>query len=188
MIEMSVEVLDGIEQKCRTLPNYRSCIICEDSSRARDIQNALIDIWGGATADRYFMNGLAIRFTATNSVVRIMTQQELQATLLYSCHEAVVDIGMRLNEEDEQKLSEIIVRYELPSPVRVRDVAVFADNIFFDEFSYESVLNQFADGALGYTIYVENGSSIKISPKVPDFGDFPPSQELNQFIETIVKK
>lgn len=179
MIEMSVDSLDRVERLCRELPNYRVCIYCEGPHRALTVYDALLNTWGGVQGDRYFGGGLAIRFTATNSIVRIMEPQDLRVTTLYSCHEVVKDIGFRVGEEVERRLDSLIVTYELgPRFHTTGGGLIRSNNIIIDEFSHDGWLCD--DNR--YTIYFENGSSITPIRNAPDLGEIEPSAELLEYI------
>lgn len=184
MIEMSVDSLDRVERMCRDFPNYRVCIYCENSRRALTVYDALLNTWGGVRGDRYFGGGLAIRFTATNSIVRIMEQQDLRVTTLYSCHEVVKDIGFQISEEVERRLDSLIVTYELGPRFRTTGGRLIRSNdIIIDEFAHDGWL----DDDNRYTIYFENGSSITSIRNAPDFGEFSPSQELDNYVNTLIQ-
>ena len=193
MQKISTEILDRIQDRCELYNYYRVCILCEHRERARQIQEALVNIWpavGRQSGAGYF----DVQFAAKHSFVRILTYGEVLTGSARGnrFHELYVDVDMHyIDAHIEAELNRMIVPfgrldYRFTPYDFDTDPPVFRhlDTREFNWMDYErppelETLEKIAASynldALAYTKRAE----------APDLGEFTPCQELNSFLESL---
>lgn len=197
---ISVEILDRICDKCKALKYYRAGIFCEDRSRARTIQDALLTAWPGTTG-HHRLGGMDVDFPETGSFVRILTYAEVSTGSVRGSrfHEICIDNGVvPITEQIRDSLNCMIVPYR--STIRngyydiVHDEHIGIDltNRYADvedisglNLTPDEVQDRFNQWWIqtGQHEFSIDGDIITLKSKtVPDFGSFESSPEILDYI------
>jgi hypothetical protein len=200
MQEISVDILDAIQEKCERNNHYRVGIICADRERALQLRDALEYEWH-ATGIRCNIGYHDVRFNTNGSFVRILTYREVitGSARGNKFHELYLDTGMPLISPDtERVLNRMVVPYRRwdyhSAPYDLDNNPHVFQHIDIREFDYayierpvdfeitEDVLYKLKKIADSYTF--DALSYIK-QKEAPDLGEFAPSQELNSFLASL---
>lgn len=197
---ISVEVLDRICDKCKSLKYYRVGIFCEDRSRARTIQDALLTAWPGTTG-HHRLSRADVDFPETGSFVRILTYAEASTGSARGnrFHEICIDNSVApITEQIGDSISRMIIPYHAP----IRNGSY---DIVYDEHIDIDLTNRYADVEdiswlnltpdevqdrfnqwwiqTGQHEFSIDGDIITLKSKiVPDFGSFESSPEILDYI------
>lgn len=200
MQEISVDILDAIQEKCERNNCYRVGIICADRERALQLRDALEYEWH-ATGVRSGAGYYDVRFDTNGSFVRILTYREAAADSARGnrFHELYLDTGMhRIDADVEHRLNRMVVQYRRwdyrPRPYYLDNDQRYFQHIDTRDFEYGYVkrpvdfeidedtlrkLKEIADScAIDALSYIKQ-------KEAPDLGEFAPSQELNSFLASL---
>lgn len=200
MQEISVDILDAIQEKCERNNCYRVGIICADRERALQLRDALEYEWHATGVSR----GAGyhdVRFDTNGSFVRILTYREVATDSARGnrFHELYLDTGMpRIAADVEHRLNRMVVQYRRwdhhSVPYDLDNNPHVFQHIDTRESYYgyverpvdfeitEDVLYKLKKIADSYTF--DALSYIK-QKEAPDLGEFAPSQELNSFLASL---
>lgn len=200
MQEISVDILDAIQEKCERNNCYRVGIICADRERALRLRDALEYEWH-ATGIRRGAGYHDVRFNTNGSLVRILTYREVMTGSARGnkFHELYLDTGMPLISPDtERELNRMVVQYRRwdyhRNPYDIDNGQRYFQHIDIRDPDYWHVerpidfeidedtlrkLKKIADSCS-----IDALSYIK-QKEAPDLGEFAPSQELNSFLESL---
>ena len=200
MQEISVDILDAIQEKCERNNHYRVGIICADRERALRLRDALEYEWH-ATGVRSGLGYQDVRFNLSGSFVRILTYREVVTggARGNKFHEIYVDTDMpRIDADTERVLNRMVVPYRRwdyhSAPYDLDNNPHAFQHIDTRESDYayierpvdfeitEDVLYKLKKIADSYTF--DALSYIK-QKEAPDLGEFAPSQELNSFLASL---
>ena len=200
MQEISVDILDAIQEKCERNNYYRVGIICADRERALQLRDAIEYEWH-ATGIRRGAGYHDVRFNTNGSLVRILTYREVitGSARGNKFHELYLDTGMPLIDPDtERELNRMVVQYRRwdyhSVPYDLDNNPHVFQHIDTRESYYgyverpvdfeitEDVLYKLKKIADSYTF--DALSYIK-QKEAPDLGEFAPSQELNSFLASL---
>lgn len=197
---MSVEVLDRICDKCKSLKYYRVGIFCEDRGRARTIQDALLTAWPGTTG-HHRLNGMDVDFPETGSFVRILTYADVSTGSARGnrLHEICIDNGVApITEQIRDSLSRMIVPYRITIRNGYYDIVydkyigidltnryANVEDISWLNLTPDEVRDRFNQWLIqtGQHEFSIDGDIITLKSKiVPDFGSFESSPEILDYI------
>lgn len=175
MRRISAEILDEIQERCQSINQYRVCIYCDYGARAEEIQVALLGAWRNTRRDMYSNGDRGVFFAGTGSTVRIISGTNPYGLRGYRCNEIYLDVSTNISQQLETRLLAMV--RERTSPLRgYRADSLIIDDIPWTENTYECFVK------------FKNGSTIETVPvvKVPDLGEFVPSQELTDYVSALV--
>ena len=200
MQEISVDILDAIQEKCERNNHYRVGIICADRERALQLRDALEYAWH-ATGIRSGAGYHDVRFNTNGSFIRILTYRDVVEDTARGnrFHELYLDTGMpRIDVDVERRLNRMVVQYRRwdyhPNPYDLDNGQRYFQHIDTRESDYgyvelpvnieitEDVLYKLKKITDSYTF--DDLSYIK-QKEAPDLGEFAPSQELNSFLASL---
>lgn len=200
MQEISVDILDAIQEKCERNNHYRVGIICADRGRAIQLRDALEYEWRATGVGR----GAGyhdVRFDTNGSFVRILTYREVATDNARGnrFHELYLDTGMpRIAADVEHRLNRMVVQYRRwdyhRNPYDIDNGQRYFQDIDIRELDYWHLerpidfeidedtlrkLKKIADScAIDALSYIKQ-------KEAPDLGEFAPSQELNSFLASL---
>ena len=200
MQEISVDILDAIQEKCERNNHYRVGIICADRERALQLRATLEYEWH-ATGIRSGAGFHDVRFNTNGSFVRILTYREVitGSARGNKFHELYLDTGMPLISPDtERVLNHMVVQYrrwdDHSNPYDLDNDRRYFQHIDTrnSEYGYverpidfeidEDTLNKLKKIADSYAIDAVRYIKQK---EAPDLGEFAPSQEINSFLASL---
>ena len=199
MQKIDVKILDRIRENCESHKHYRVGILCENRERAKQIQDALVCSWP-ATGRQSGAGYFDVQFAVNYSFVRILTHQNLVTGCARGnkFHEIYMDCDMwELDEPDEFEFERMVVPYQhldfRYTPYGI-DREAFRHLDTLERYSWEDYQTplefEFTESTLEKlkklaTSYNLDAFRYLAKTEAPDLGEFTPSQELNNFLDSL---
>lgn len=200
MQEISVDILDAIQEKCERNNCYRVGIICADRERALQLRDALEYEWH-ATGVRSGAGYHDVRFNTNGSFVRIFTYREVVTDRARGnrFHELYLDTGMpHIDADVERRLNCMVVQYRRWD-YHPRSYYLDNDQRYFQHIDTRDSEYGYVERPVNFEIDEDTLRKLKkiadscaidalsyIKQKeAPDLGEFAPSQELNSFLASL---